>query len=119
MKLSGEAKLLRVFCGESDKAGNVMLYEALMMKARETGISGCTVLRGIAGFGAASRIHTAKILRLSEDLPLVLEFVDTQEKIDQFIQTACKIVEEAACGALITEEKVNIIKYTHGKEKNS
>jgi PII-like signaling protein len=66
---SPDVEAAGIFCGESDKAGSVMLYEALMIKARETGISGCTVLRGIAGFGAASRIHTAKILRLSEDLP--------------------------------------------------
>ncbi|MGE5401936.1 MAG: DUF190 domain-containing protein [Ignavibacteriales bacterium] len=116
MRLSGEGKLLRIFCGESDKAGHSMLYEALMMKARENGLSGTTVIRGIAGFGAASRIHTAKILRLSEDLPLIVEIIDTAEKIDGFIKIACHIIEEAGCGALITEEKVNIIKYTHGKD---
>lgn len=115
MKLSGEGKLLRIFCGESDKVGHQMLYEALMMKARETGMAGTTVIRGIAGFGASSRIHTAKILALSEDLPLIVEIVDTAEKIDGFIKIACAIIEDAACGALITEERANIIKYTHRK----
>lgn len=115
MKLEGEGKLLRIFCGESDKIEHKMLYEALMLKARETGMSGTTVLRGIAGFGAKSLIHTAKILVLSEDLPLIIEIVDTAEKIDQFKEIACKMIEDSRCGALITEERANIIKYTHGK----
>lgn len=115
MKLSGEGKLLRIFCGESDRAGHKMFYEALMLKAREGGMAGCTIIRGVAGFGAASRIHTAKILELSEDLPLIVEIVDTAEKIDEFIKTACQMIEDSGCGALITEERARIIKYTHGK----
>ncbi|HEX2869393.1 MAG TPA: DUF190 domain-containing protein [Ignavibacteriales bacterium] len=115
MKLAGEGKLLRIFCGESDKVGHHMLYEALMMKAREVGMAGTTVIRGIAGYGASSRIHTAKILVLSEDLPLIVEIVDTSEKIDDFIKIACQIIEDSGCGALITEERANVIKYTHAK----
>lgn len=114
MKLEGEGKLLRIFCGESDKIEHRMLYEALMLKAREIGMSGTTVLRGIAGFGARSLIHTAKVLVLSEDLPLIIEIVDTVEKIEEFKDIACRMIEDSKCGALITEERANIIKYTHG-----
>lgn len=117
MKLSGEGKLLRIFCGESDRYDHQMLYEALIKKAKETGMSGATVIRGIAGFGAASRIHTAKLLELSEDLPLIVEIVDTPEKVDEFIETASRLIEESGCGALMTEERAHIIKYTHGKQQ--
>jgi uncharacterized protein len=86
MKLEGEGKLLRIFIGESDKSGHTPLYEAIVRAARERGLAGATVLRGIEGFGASSRLHTARFLRLSEDLPLVIEIVDTAEKIDAFIE---------------------------------
>jgi len=115
MKIKGEGKLIRVFIGESDKLGHQPLYEAIVMKAREIGMAGATVLRGVEGYGARSRIHTAKILRLSEDLPLVIELVDTVEKIDSFIKVADELFEKAGCGGLITEERAGIIRYSTGK----
>lgn len=115
MKLEGEGKLLRIFIGEADKLGHKPLYEAFVMKARELGLAGATVLRGVESFGAGSRIHTAKILRLSEDLPLIIEIVDTEEKIDDFVRVAGEMFEQAGCGGLITEERAHIIHYTPGK----
>jgi PII-like signaling protein len=115
MKLEGEGKLLRIFIGEADKHGHTPLFEALVMKARELGLAGATVLRGVESFGAGSRIHTAKILRLSEDLPIVVEIVDTEEKIDNFVRVAGEMLEHAGCGGLITEERAHIIRYTPGK----
>ena len=114
MKLEGEGKLLRIFIGEADKVDHKPLYEVLVRKARELGMAGATVLRGVEGFGARSRIHTAKILRLSEDLPLVIELVDTEEKVDSFVKIAGEILEQAKCGALITEERAHVIHYTAG-----
>jgi PII-like signaling protein len=107
MKLDGEGKLLRIFIGEADRLGHRPLYEALVLKAREFGLAGTTVTRGIEGFGAASR--------LSEDLPLVIEIVDTAEKVDRFVTVAGEVLEEAGCGALMTEEHVRVIRYTAGK----
>ena len=116
MKLTGEGKLLRIFVGEADKSGHKPLYETIVLKAREMGFAGATVLRGVEGFGAVSRvIHTAKILRLSEDLPIVIEIVDTEEKIKSFLPVVDKLFEEVGCGGLVTIEKADIIKYTHGK----
>jgi len=116
MKLEGEGKLLRIFIGELDKIAHKPLYEVLVLKAREIGMAGATVLRGVQGFGAGSRIvHSAKILRLSEDLPIVVEFVDTEEKIDKFVKIAGDFLEQAGCGAMITEERAHIVHYSHGK----
>lgn len=115
MKLEGEGKLLRIFIGEADKIGHKPLYEAIVMKAREVGLAGATVLRGVESYGAGSRIHTAKILRLSEDLPMIVEIVDTEEKIDNFIRIAGEMLEQAGCGGLITEERAHIIHYTPGQ----
>ncbi|HWO58136.1 MAG TPA: DUF190 domain-containing protein [bacterium] len=115
MKLEGEGKLVRIFIGESDRLHHRPLYEEIIYKAKEVGMAGTTVLRGIEGFGAASRIHTAKILRLSEDLPIIIEIVDTIERIDNFIKAVDDLFEEAGCGGLITEEKMHIIRYAAGK----
>lgn len=115
MKLEGEGKLLRIFIGEADRIGHKPLYEAFVVKAREMGLAGATVLRGVQSFGAGSRIHTAKILRLSEDLPLIVEIVDTEEKIHEFIIVAGTMFEQAGCGGLITEERAHVIHYTPGK----
>ncbi|MBI5197786.1 MAG: DUF190 domain-containing protein [Nitrospirae bacterium] len=116
MKLSGEGKLLRILLGEMDHYHHRPLYEVIVLKARETGLAGATVLRGIQGFGAVSRmIHTAKILRLSEDLPIVIEIVDKAEKIDPFLPVVEGLFEEVGCGGMITTEKVQIIQYTPGK----
>lgn len=107
MKLEGEAQLLRVFIGESDKWHGVPLYEAIVLKARELHLAGATVLRGPMGFGAHSRLHTVKVLRLSQDLPMVIEIVDTEEKISTLLPHIDQMVEEG----LVTLEKVRVIKY--------
>ncbi len=115
MKLEGEGKLLRIFIGEADRFEHKPLHEQLVLKAREMGLAGATVLRGIEGFGARSRMHTAKILRLSEDLPVVIEIVDTEEKVDAFGKVAGELIEKAGIGAMITEERAHIIRYTSGR----
>jgi PII-like signaling protein len=107
MPLSREAVLLRIFIGEDDKSGHQPLYEALVLKAREMGLAGATVLRGPMGFGHSSRLHTTKILRLSQDLPLVIEFVDSEGKIDEFVAA----IESMMGSALVTTEKVKVIRY--------
>src|SRR5690349_24864402 len=94
MKLEGEAKLLRIFIGESDKWRGQPLFEAIVMKARELHLAGATVLRGPMGFGAHSRLHTAKVLQLSEDLPIVIEIVDGREKIDELLPHVDAMVKE-------------------------
>lgn len=112
MKIPEQAKLLRVFIGESDRAGHVPLYEAIVLKARELGMAGATVLRGSMGFGANSHLHTAKILRLSSDLPIVIEIVDSAEKIDALLPHLDAMVTEG----LVTLEDVQVIKYRAKKE---
>lgn len=107
MKIPQEGYLLRVFIGESDKWQGRPLYEAIVLTARELHMAGATVLRGPMGFGANSRLHTAKILRLSEDLPIVIEIVDSKEKIDELMPRIDEMVQEG----LVTLEKVQIIKY--------
>jgi len=107
MKPGGEAKLVRIFVGESDHWAGRPLYEALVHRAREMGLAGATVLRGIEGFGASSVVHTARILRLSEDLPVVIELVDTADKIDEFLDVTDEMVKEG----LVTVERVEIRKY--------
>ncbi len=107
MKLSGEAELLRVFVGESDRHNGRPVYEVIVEMARAEGLAGATVLRGTLGFGANSRIHTAKVLRLSEDLPMVVEIVDSAEKIAPFVKLLDAIISEG----LITLEKVRVLAY--------
>ena len=117
MKLSGDGKLLRIFLGESDKVGHQPLYEVLVREAKKEGLAGATVLRGVEGFGANSRvIHTAKILRLSEDLPIVVELIDTEEKIRKFLPHVDDFFEQAGCGGMVTIEKAEIIRYSAGKK---
>ena len=113
MVLPEHGHLLRIFIGESDKYESKPLYEWIVQKARENGIAGITVLRGIEGFGAHSRIHTSKILRLSEDLPIVIEIVDTLEKIDNFIP----MIDDAIDEGMATIEDVQIRFYRSGKKK--
>ena len=116
MKLSGEGKLLRIFIGESDKVRHKSLFEAIVLAAREHAIAGATVLRGVEGFGANSRyIHSAKLLRLSEDLPILIEIVDTEEKIKSFLPVVNELLESSGGGAMVTLEKVNVIRYSTGK----
>ena len=111
MELERDSKLLRIFIGELDKHNNKPLYEALVLAAKKNGIAGATVTRGILSYGASSRIHSAKLLDLSFDLPIVVEIVDHEEKIERFIELANKLIEEAGCGALITIEKAEVIYY--------
>jgi len=115
MKISGSGKLLRIFVGESDRYKGRPLYEAIVHRAHELGLAGATVWRGIEGYGAASRIHTAKILRLSEDLPILIEIVDTEDKIRQALPEFDDMMEASGGGGLITLEFAEIIKYTQGR----
>ncbi len=108
-KMSGEKVLMRIFTGESKKFGHVPLYEALVELLRKEGLAGATVLRGVSGFGAHRVYHTHKLLELSSDLPMVIEVVDSQEKIDAVMPK----VDEMIDSGLITLEKVNVILYTH------
>jgi uncharacterized protein len=109
MNLPSEAELLRIFIGESDQQHGRPLYELIVEDARRRGMAGATVLRGIQGFGATSVIHTAKILRLSEDLPLVIEIVDKPERIAEFLPDLDKLITDG----LVTLEKVRVITYRH------
>lgn len=102
--LTEDGYLLRIFIGESDKKEGIPLYEWIVRKAKHEGISGATVLRGIEGFGGSSQIHTAKILQLSTDLPIIIELIDSLEKIEAFMP----IIESAVEGGLVTQEKAKI-----------
>ncbi len=107
MQIPRDAVLLRIFFGEDDKYKRLPLHEAIVLKAREMHLAGATVLRGHAGFGHSSRIHTTKILRLSEDLPVVVEIVDAQDRIDVFLP----VLDQMMSGGLITIEKVQVLQY--------
>jgi len=107
MKIEGEGKLLRIFIGESDRYQGKPLYKAIVQRAREMGLAGATVIRGVMGFGAHSRMHSAKLLRLSEDLPLIIEIVDNEERIRNFIAAIDDMFQEG----LMTIEKADIIRY--------
>jgi PII-like signaling protein len=113
MKLEGDGTLLRIYIGELDKWHHTPLYEAIVLKAREMKLAGATVLRGPMGFGAHSHLHTAKILRLSEDLPVLIEIVDKEEKIQAFLP----VLEEMVRDGLVTMEKVHVIKYAGNPAK--
>jgi uncharacterized protein len=107
MQVPKDAMLLRIFVGEGDKAGHRPLYEAIVLKAREAHLAGATVLRGPMGFGHSSRLHTAKILRLSEDLPMVIEIVDAEDRIKAFLAT----IEPIMGAGLVTLERVQVLRY--------
>lgn len=112
MRLPREATLLRLFVGESDKCDGRPLYEAIVERARECGLAGATVLRGVLGYGANSRIHTSKILRLSEDLPMIVEIVDEQQKIEAFLTEIDELIGEG----LVTLERAEVILYRHNEQ---
>jgi uncharacterized protein len=112
MDLPRDAVLLRIFIGENDKHEHLPLYEAIVLKAREMHLAGATVLRGPMGYGHSSRLHTTKILRLSQDLPLLIEIVDTQAKIDTFLPVLDTLM--AASSGLVTLEKVQVLQYGQG-----
>jgi len=116
MELKGEAKLLRIFIGESDKVHHIPLYEAIVKEAKTMGLAGATAWRGILSYGPNSRIRTAKILDLSSDMPVIIEITDDEAKINAFLPKLNELFEESSCGGLITVEKVQIIKYLHGKK---
>jgi len=107
MKIPTDGKLLRIFVGEADRWDGLPLYEAIVLEAKKVGMAGATAFKGFIGFGCKSRLHTAKLLRLSEDLPIVIEIVDSDEKVDQFLPTLDEMVKEG----LITLEKVQVIMY--------
>src|ERR1041384_4563323 len=113
MKIPENGQLLRIFIGESDHWQGRPLYEALILKAREMGLAGATMMRGLMGYGAASRIHTAKLLRLSEDLPVVVEIVDSQDKISAFLPLIDEMVQEG----LVTLEAIQVIQYRSGSRR--
>ena len=115
MENDPNAKLLRIFIGESDKVGHKTLYETIVFEAKKQGLSGATVTRGIMGFGANSNVHSTKLLELSSDLPLVVEIVDTEEKIRNFTNIVERLFEESKSGGLITIEKAEVIRYKAGK----
>jgi PII-like signaling protein len=107
MTIPEEGYLLRIFIGESDRQGHQPLYESIVLQAREAGLAGATVLRGVMGFGKHSILHTAKILRLSEDMPMIIEIVDSLEKIEKFLPVLDELIKDG----LVTIEKVRVIHY--------
>ena len=107
MNIPEEGYLLRIFVGESDRYGHHPLYESIVLKAREQGLAGATVLRGLMGFGKHSVLHTAKILRLSEDLPMIIEIVDSRERIENFLL----LLDEMISDGLVTLERVKVLHY--------
>lgn len=111
MQVPRDAVLLRIFIGEDDRHEHLPLYEAIVLKAREQHLAGATVLRGPMGFGHSSRLHTAKVLRLSEDLPMVVELVDSEDKIDAFL----RLLDGMMGSGLVTLEKVKVLQYGQGK----
>lgn len=112
MQVPRDAVLLRIFFGEDEKHGHLPLYEAIVLKAREMHLAGATVLRGPMGFGHSSRIHTAKILRLSQDLPIVIEIVDAEDKINAFVA----VLDGMIGSGLVTLEKVKVLQYGKGAQ---
>ena len=112
MRLEGDRRLLRIYIGESNRHGGVPLYEAIVQRARERGLAGATVLRGVEGFGAHSRIHRASILRLSEDLPIVVEIVDERARIESFLEE----IEPMIGDGMVTVEAVQVLIYRAGRE---
>jgi hypothetical protein len=117
LEISGQAVLLRIFIGESDKLGHMALYEAIVKKARDAGLAGATVLKGVLGYGATARIRTTKIMDLSADLSLVIEIVDEESKIEAFLAELNDIFETANCGGLVTLENIRVVHYVPGKNQ--
>jgi len=114
MENNPDAKLLRIFVGESDKLGQQPLYEAIVFEAKKQALSGATVTRGVMGFGANSKVHTAKLFEISSDLPLIIEIIDAEEKISDFIKIVEELFEQAKSGGLITIDKTEVIRYRAG-----
>jgi len=119
MEIKGQAVLLRIFVGESDKVGHLPLHEAIVRNARDSGLAGATVLKGVLGYGATHHIRTTKILDLSADLPMVIEIVDEQSKVEAFQATCSELIEQAGCGGLVTLENIRVIRYRPGNKSSS
>lgn len=117
MENNPNAKLLRIFIGESDKLGKIPLYEALVFEAKKYGLAGATVTKGIMGFGANSKINSSKLFTISQDFPLVVEIIDIENKIRDFIKVVEQMFEDSNSGGLITVEKAEIIRYKAIKNK--
>ncbi|HAL92351.1 MAG TPA: hypothetical protein DCM68_04930 [Verrucomicrobia bacterium] len=115
MEAKTDAKLLRIFIGESDKIRHLPLYEVVVREAKSAGLAGATAWRGLMGYGPTSQIRTAKILDLSADLPIIVEITDEEEKIAAFLPVLDRLFEASNGGGLVTLEKVQIIRYRHGK----
>ena len=111
MEIKGQAVLLRIFIGESDKLGHLPLHEAIVREARDAGLAGATVLKGVLGFGATARIRTVKILDLSADLSMVVEIVDEAAKVESFQRKLSEMFEQAGCGGLVTLENIRVVHY--------
>ncbi len=116
MEIKGNAILLRIFTGSLDKVNGTPLYEVIVYAARKCGIAGATVTRGIMSYGANSFVHTAKILAISDDMPIVIEIIDEEEKINGFIKTIEKYFENAKYGGLITTQNIEVLHYKSGKK---
>ena len=119
MELTGEAKLLRIFVGESDKVEHLPLYEVIVREAKAFGLAGATAWRGMLAFGSGSRIKTSKILDLSADMSVVIEIVDEESKISAFLPTVNGLFATSSCGGLVTLEKVQVIQYRHGAQRDA
>jgi len=117
MEISGQAVLLRIFVGESDRLGHIPLYEVIVKEAREAGLAGATVLKGVLGYGATARIRTAKILDLSADLSMVVEIVDEEAKITAFQARLSELFAAADCGGLVTLENIRVVHYLAEKPR--
>jgi PII-like signaling protein len=117
IQLNPDSKLLRIFIGEADKIKHQPLYEAILFAAKEEGLAGATVTRGIMSYGASTRIHTAKLIDISQDLPIVVEIIDHEEKINKFLPRINAMIDEAACGGLVTIEKAQVLYYKSKKDK--
>lgn len=115
MNLQGQSKLLRIFTGEDDRIGHDLLYEKILFAAREKGLAGGTVIKGIMSYGASSHVHRARLIELSEDLPVIIEIVDKAEKIDGFLPVVNNLFEQCGRGGLITLENIEVLYYQSKK----
>lgn len=116
MELKDKAKMLRIFSGDSDKVHGKCLYESIVEEARKKGLAGATVYRGIMSFGASHSIHTMKIFALSGDLPIIIDIIDEEEKINNFIPVVNELLDNSGKGGLIIVEDVNVVRYSRGKK---
>lgn len=111
MALSVDSKLLRIFIGESDKIGHKPLYQVIVEEAKKNNMAGCTVVKGIMSYGASTSVHSARMIEISSDLPVIVELVDFEDKINEFTKVAGDILDKAGCGGLITIEKASVLFY--------